>query len=621
VGKSSLVFVVAAAAFLTAGSGLFASGPDVITGDLPDVIRWGRVGDITAYSFGTISCNVGDTVIQWQAVTSQHPVISSNLYRLRNDRFEQVGMSWLKHSFAALTENLCGSCIDPGTSQLLGVGCSDPYYAVTNANQFVLGPRSPVNAATGVFPYPFSAPPAPPTIGRRLQVHDADIDPDLNSGSTYFVEGFYITADDAAAGNDNNNYSYRRVDVIELTPPSTNYLIAMAGTTQREKPAIQAWQDTDASVALSTVDISGDGRMILGVKVTDHLNGFWTYEYALENLTSDRSAGSFSVPIDANAAIQSTGFHDVDYHSGEPFSLVDWPAGLVGNAMVWSTEDFSVNVNANALRYGTLYNFRLRTNAPPVPNAQIEIGLFKPGSPTSVTVSTFGPSPLPVDCNNNATPDHLEILGNPSLDCDNNENLDECDPDCDNDNIPDTCEILSQTQTDCDGDTLPDDCEITANPLLDCNNNGKLDKCEIPVGSPAPGGPFYCTSNCDPDCNVNGIPDSCDIVSGFSQDCNGGGVPDSCEIAQNPLLDCNTNGVIDTCGEPDCNANNIPDDCEGPVCPGILRGDMNCSGAVDFADVAPFVQNLLDGNYTCEADSNADAKVNGGDVQGFVDAL
>ena len=603
------------------GSAFATSGPDVICGDLPDVLRWGRVGDITCYSFGTISCNIGDQVVQWQAVNSQHPVIGNNLYRLRNNRFEQVGMSWLKHSFAALTEDLCDTCIDPITTQLLGVGCSDPYHAVTNGNQFVLGPRSEVNAATAVFPYPFSAPPAPATIGRRLQVRDADIDPDLNSGSPYFAEGFYPAADDPAAGNDDNNYSYRRVNVTEQAPPSTTYIIAMTATTQREKPAIQAWQDTDAAVVISNVDISGDGRMILGARVTDHGNGFWTYEYALENLTSDRSGGSFSVPIDANAAIPFTGFHDVDYHSGEPFSPLDWPAGLVGNAMVWSTEQHSVNVNANALRFGTLYNFRLRTNAPPIPNAQIAIGLFKPGSPTDVTVSILGPSHDPVDCDANTIPDYIEIQGNPSLDCDNNDNLDSCDPDCDNDNIPDSCEITAQTQTDCDGDTIPDDCEITANPALDCNNNGKLDTCEIPVGSPAPGGPFYCTSNCDPDCNVNGIPDSCDIVSGFSQDCNGGGVPDSCEIALNPSIDCNGNGVIDTCGENDCNVNTIPDDCEGPVCPGILRGDMNCSGSVNFDDVTPFVENVLSGFYTCEADTNADAKVNGADIQGFVDAL
>ena len=67
-----------------------------------------------------------------------------------------------------------------------------------------------------VLPYPPTQPGSPTIIDRRLQVHDADIDPDLNAGAAlYFVEGEYITDDDAAAGNDNNNASYRTVNVTE----------------------------------------------------------------------------------------------------------------------------------------------------------------------------------------------------------------------------------------------------------------------------------------------------------------------------------------------------------------------------------------------------------------------
>lgn len=63
----------------------------------------------------------------------------------------------------------------------------------------------------------------------------------------------------------------------------------------------------------------------------------------------------------------------------------------------------------------------------------------------------------------------------------------------------------------------------------DCNANGLPDVCEIDRTSPAPGGPFYCTQDCDPDCNGNGVPDACDIAGGHSQDCNANGVPDECE--------------------------------------------------------------------------------------------
>ncbi len=63
----------------------------------------------------------------------------------------------------------------------------------------------------------------------------------------------------------------------------------------------------------------------------------------------------------------------------------------------------------------------------------------------------------------------------------------------------------------------------------DCNANGLPDVCEIDRTSSAPGGPFYCTQDCDPDCNGNGVPDACDIAGGHSQDCNTNGVPDECE--------------------------------------------------------------------------------------------
>jgi len=72
-------------------------------------------------------------------------------------------------------------------------------------NKTLLGPRSQVNATTGQFPYPFSAPGYGGNIARRLQVLTADVSPAQNSGARYFVEGHYVTADDATAGNGLNN--------------------------------------------------------------------------------------------------------------------------------------------------------------------------------------------------------------------------------------------------------------------------------------------------------------------------------------------------------------------------------------------------------------------------------
>jgi hypothetical protein len=649
-----------------------AAGPDVIVGELQVIMRWGRVGGITGYSFGTVSCNIGDTPLLWIAETNQHPVIAQNMYRLKGGQFEQIGMAWLKHAFASTNESgVCATCQDPGTSDLLGVGCNDPYGAGLNGNQIILGPRSEVNAATGAFPYPFTNYPHTLIIDKRLQVRDEDINPALNAGALYFVEGHYVTPDDAAAaGNDNNNASYRRFTVNEN---STNvFACTMTDTTEREKFGIQAWQDFDPTVTLVNIDIPGDGRLILGAKVTDLGTGFWNYEYALFNANSDRSVGSFSIPLDPGAAVPSSAFHDVSYHSGETYDPTDWPAGIAGGAITWQTTAHGVNANANALRWSTLYNFRLVTNAPPIPNSQITLGLFKPGAPASVVVIAPGPVDAPVDCNMNAIPDAVEIQMNPALDCDSNGNLDECDPDCDNNGTadaceiilnplldcnvdgildvceipvgspapggpffcvsdcdpdcnvngtPDSCDIAEMTSADCNANGVPDECDIAAMTSNDCNANGVPDECEIAVGSPAPGGPFFCTSGCDPDCNGNGVPDECDISSGFDGDCDTNMIPDSCDIAGNPGIDCNANGVIDACGETDCNGNSIPDDCEHPACPGILVGDMDCSGVVDPGDIPAFVQQVLSGWLSCQADMNADGNVDGLDVQDFVSAM
>src|SRR5262245_35970076 len=128
-------------------------GPDVIVGDLIDVGNYTSLNGIEAFAIGTTSCNIGNMNVLWQANNNNHPVIGQSVYKLKNGRFEQLGMSWLKHGFTALTDNLCGcGCSGQGGS-VLGVGCSDPYGSGLNGSQASLGPRWQVNAHTGVFTY------------------------------------------------------------------------------------------------------------------------------------------------------------------------------------------------------------------------------------------------------------------------------------------------------------------------------------------------------------------------------------------------------------------------------------------------------------------------------------
>ena len=364
-----------------------AIGSDVKVSALPDLRRWGRIGTVTAFNLGTTVCNIGDEIIPWVADTSHHPAIINNLYRLKDGRFEQVGLGWVKHGYFSTNSSTCGTCQDPGSGSLLGIGCSDTYSAILNGDQTRLGPRSDVNAFTGVFPWPPTLNSGFGRLDGRVQIHDADLDPALNAGAKYFFEGHYVVPEDAQDGNGDNNNSHRRVRVAGSAP---DWTFEFDGQQVQQRPALEAWRDNDPAVVIQEVRVPGEGRFLLAFKAEDNGNGTWDYEYALYNQNSHRSAGAFAVPIPDGTVISSHGFHDVDYHSGEPYSGADWNYALRHGHAVWFTEPFVRNPSANALRWSTLYNFRFTCDRPPV-SAVATIGLFRPGTPKKVTVAAIGP--------------------------------------------------------------------------------------------------------------------------------------------------------------------------------------------------------------------------------------
>ncbi len=367
---------------------------DLIVCVVSGIGEYGTVGGISAYAIGTTAQNIstGGLLLSWRdsgASANQHPVIAQNLFRLQDGRFEQIGMSWLKHGFCAADSSLCGSCANAGGCDWLGVGCADTYGSSLNGSQSFLGPRFEVNPVTGFFPWPHSLPTGNSTLRGRMLVEINDVNPALNPGALYFVEAHYITPDDAGTVTANNNNSYRPASVGSLSGGIWN--LSTTGSTHQQDPAIQAWQDQDPSVSVVKIDVANDGRFILGYKATDNGDGTWHYEYALHNMNSDRAAGSFSVPIPACVTVTNEGFHDVFYHSGEPYDGADWPVTVGGGTASWSTQDFSTNVNANALRWGTMYNYRFDADSPPTP-VTVEIGLFKPGAPALVPAHAVGPT-------------------------------------------------------------------------------------------------------------------------------------------------------------------------------------------------------------------------------------
>ena len=55
----------------------------------------------------------------------------------------------------------------------------------------------------------------------------------------------------------------------------------------------------------------------------------------------------------------------MDSHSGEPYDTSDWSSGVVDGAVVWSTSEYTANPDANAIRWGTMYNFWFDCDAAP----------------------------------------------------------------------------------------------------------------------------------------------------------------------------------------------------------------------------------------------------------------
>ncbi|MBI3835012.1 MAG: hypothetical protein HY287_11845 [Planctomycetes bacterium] len=596
-GLIALVLMHRAGNFVFAQTATFTPtpGPDVIVSKIQSTTNYSCNPNpcldpidgtaIDAIAVGTVSCNIGTEPLQWEDFTPEHPVIRSGAFRFLNGRFEQIGTSWVKHGFFATNEttDCFGICSTPNIGGYqLNPGCSDLYASFLNGSWSYIGPASAVNAFTGTNPdtsgYAGTRP-----VDARLQIHYSDLNPSLNLGALYFLQAHYVTADDAAAGNAENNASYRRA-LVTYNANQNTYDVNITSSTRQQEPAINAWQEFDPAVVQVNARVPAEGLFIVSARATEVGATFWHYEYAIENLNSDRSGASFTIPLPQHAIVQNIGFHDVDYHSGEPYSRDNWAATIENNQIAWSCVSYDQNPNANALRWSTLYNFRFDVNSPPDPKmTTATLGLFKPGAPNSITVQTVGPTLEISDCNHNGTEDL-------------------CDIDCNN--FP-FCEQPCGFSNDCNHNSVPDECEA------DCNHNGIADECDIRDCPPGNLACADCNNNsvpdgCEPDCNGNGIPDTCELIL----DADGDGVDDcydlcplttpegacdppstvTCRFVSGlcspgfPFKQCTSGGGTAVCGDPSLPCN-LLSPCITSACrDGCLLGDRDGDGDVDLLD-------------------------------------
>ncbi len=390
-------------------------GPDIVVGDMFDLQQFGSSGSQVGLGMGTDSCNNGDQEVNFrQLPNGDHPVVSQNLYRMsggvnNTDRFEQIGQAWVKHTFGADQFDDCGfGCSPAPTFSTLGVGCSDAYASFQNASQTdhagALGSRAWVNPFTGAFP----TSPRPENhsghshsgTSHRILVEASDLEPGNNPGATYYAEVQYDSPHEYAwciahPGQCNmfNNASYRRYDVSG----TGTFVFDPVGYTSIMTPATTVW--TGATSATIEPEPGVDGRAYVVYKITNPSPDVWHYEYAIHNQNLDRSIQSFSVPVGAGANISNIEFHAPPNHPGFPndgtannagFSNAPWNSIQTVDSVIWGTEPFAQNPNANAIRFATMYNFRFDSNRPPQP-ATAAVAFFKTGAP--ITVNIQAPSP------------------------------------------------------------------------------------------------------------------------------------------------------------------------------------------------------------------------------------
>src|SRR5438876_3953610 len=196
-----------------------------------------------------------------------------------------------------------------------------------------------------------------------------------------------------------NNASYHQF----LVNGTTNFTFSPVGQTVRMEPAIKAW--TGATVNQLEPDPGNDGIWFMGYKVSGPTAGLWHYEYALYNQNLDRAIQSFSVPLGAGVNISNIDFHappqepgwaNDNIPGGQGYSSMPWAVTQTSDSITWNSETFAQNQAANAIRFGTLYNFRFDADQPPQ-TANATVGYFKTGSPMMVAIQApmGGGTPTP----------------------------------------------------------------------------------------------------------------------------------------------------------------------------------------------------------------------------------
>ena len=286
--------------------------------------------------------------------TDQHPYLIWSIYREIDGRFEQIGLSGIKHAFFTVNT----SCACPG-GHVLGLECEDVYGTGNNDSDNALGPRSELDAFTGVWnncgsyfdpdPCTGSQQNTSNQIGQNRLVAREDQLTDVNNSSLYF-QSWYIIRDDI---NIFNSMGYR---TIAPTPNGAGWNIN-TGATFTNGAAIDNYvpPNTTSALQASKTISTTEGHVTVAVKVVDLGNGNYRYNYAIENYDFDPRFEQFRLPFLDSLNLTNPIFSDSD---DDP--LNDWSISINNNELLITGNP------SNEQDWGMLFSFSFTIAAAPI---------------------------------------------------------------------------------------------------------------------------------------------------------------------------------------------------------------------------------------------------------------
>lgn len=310
-------------------------------------------------------------------LNDQHPYLSWGMYREIDNRFEQIGVSGLKHAF--FTVNTFCSCAG---GQVLFPTCEDTYSVGNNDSPSHLGPKPEIEAFSGIWKSTGSFfdqdsngvqdTNSNGTDENRMVVAEADFS---DNELSYYISAWYTIRDDV---NIFNSMGYRG---YQLTPNGS------AWTTTSTTGFING-PASDQYVAPDTFDLAGgtasqrilqerEGHLTVAVKVIDNKDGTYRYNYMIENHDYDPRVQTVKLFLSELNTMSDFVFSDADEDS-----LNDWTVTRSGDELVIQSPP------GNEIDWGILYSFSFTTDVAPDVGQVMMTGLENKGIEFNAEVIT-----------------------------------------------------------------------------------------------------------------------------------------------------------------------------------------------------------------------------------------